>query len=184
LLLFKKYGIRLLDYRPKDDWEWLAIGQHHGLPTRLLDWSSNPLVAAYFAAEGSPDTDCAVYAMRAPMVVDTARDRNPLARGTGVDVVTPDHVSNRIAAQAGMFTIHWQPEKPILRNGIDKFLLPRSERPAILLSLFGLGIHRGTLFPDLDGQSRFIEWLKFTGPESSRSPRNKKPRGLTPTSRI
>jgi len=119
LLLFKKYGVPFLNYRPKDDWEWLVIGQHHGLPTRLLDWTSNPLVAAYFAAEGSPETDCAIYAMRAPMVVDTDRDKNPLARGTGVDVVTPDHVSNRIAAQAGMFTIHWQPEKPVQSGSID-----------------------------------------------------------------
>jgi len=161
LLLFKKYAGSCLDYGPKNDWEWLALAQHHGLPTRLLDWTSNPLAAAYFAVEGSCDSDCAVYGMRIPYVIDVFRMKNPLANGRGVGVFNPDHISGRIAAQAGVFTVHWQPQQAVHRSTIDKFVIPRSERSAIRRSLFGFGIHRGTLFPDLDGQSQFIEWLKF-----------------------
>ena len=159
LRLFKERALPYLDFVPESDWEWLAIAQHHGLPTRLLDWTRNPLVAAYFAVEQEHPKDSVVYAYHTTDYIDIAMHRDPF-KYQNVGRFIPRHVTRRITAQAGIFTIHPRPTKPIASSAVDRFVIARGFRKDLKKILYRYGIDSASLFPDLEGLAKQITWMK------------------------
>ena len=139
------------------DTEWLQVGQHYGLPTRLLDWSFNPLVAAYFAVEGdSEGTDAAIYKYTNVPSVNTYMP--DIFKIKEVAFLMPYSRTSRIAAQSGVFTVHNEPCNSYDDGAIKKLLIPNELRDQIKKKLSHFGINHSTLFPDLGGIAAHLTW--------------------------
>ena len=158
LQLFKESAVPFLTVHPRDDWEWLSLAQHHGLPTRLLDWTTNPLVAAYFAVEKMHDEDSALYLYTGTDTVPVENRPEPLEILT-VLRYRPPHLSPRIIAQSGLFTVHPDPSIEFESDRLKKFIIPRDHRGQLKRSLYKFGQGRKTLFPGLDGIAEDLLWL-------------------------
>jgi hypothetical protein len=150
---------------PTQQWEFLALGQHHGLPTRLLDWTENPLVAAFFASDGAYDREGVIYAMKNPFVAK-GFGANPFEI-TQVLRYRPRHISARTRAQQGLFSVHPHPATP-LRVGkeggihVQEIRIATNYKEDLAWDLARFGVRRAMLFPDIDGLAAHIRWMYET----------------------
>jgi len=153
---FKKGARPHVAVPPASLWEWLAVAQHHGLATRLLDWTANPLAALFFAVE-VPDvaTDSAVwcYYHRGYSWMWKPNRKDPF-KIKDVTSFWPPHVSPRITVQAGCFTAHPDPAHSTSGRwpgALLRITIPGAARRRLRLDLSKIGVTRASLFPDLDG---------------------------------
>ena len=162
---FKSRALGYLNIQPRNEWEWLFLAQHHGLPTRLLDWSSSPLVALHFALREESSTDFALYALNFSYSVishdiPTFLGADPLAV-TEPAQVSPSYISERVERQRSVFTIQADPWTPLRdRNEIRKYVFPGSARRDMLRRLQYLGITNCSLTPGLDSLTKDIAFSR------------------------
>ncbi|HOI25723.1 MAG TPA: FRG domain-containing protein [Caldisericia bacterium] len=167
---FKVYSLSYLKVRLDNDWDWLAMAQHYGLSTRLLDWSANPLIALWFAVKLPPceDKDGVVWCFK-PADEDFVIDYNNSPFSIkATKVFQPKHFSDRIRSQSAFFTAHkWDSKKNKFYkfetmkkylNKLTKIVIPRSQFSNFRYNLDQFGINQSVVFPDLDGLCAHIQW--------------------------
>jgi len=186
LRIFKRKAVHFLDHVPDkdDDLQWLALMQDHGAPTRLIDFTWSPYVAAFFALHNATQ-EGAVWACNPVEILKIKRKQklDPEVPGNfrkhflagNVPVVwmgEPYAMNRRLIAQSGTFVVPGvldQPIEDILKNypspkkTLIKFLLPIDKvRHKGMRELYRMNITQASLFPDLDGLARSLAYeLEF-----------------------
>jgi hypothetical protein len=170
---FQQRSLYLIEHHPGNSWDWLALAQHHGMATRLLDWTENPLIALWFSIfqkiEDLTTEYSVVWAFDVPKedIIHSTEDQDPF-KGRNIKVFKPNHITKRITAQFGWFTIHKAEssgrfipfeQNPHYSKRLFKIQVHSKCFKECKSRLHNFGINSASMYPDIDGLAKHVEWL-------------------------
>jgi FRG domain len=155
-------------HRATEGLDDMAVAQHYGLATNLLDWTTNPLVALFFACEEALDKDGKslngeIFVLNNPKQLEEEYlVGNKWTDIEGLRLYNPPLVDPRITRQKGLFTIQAKDTRPVKdlvsSNDLVSHLVLAELKRRLLEILYRMGIDRSTLFPTLDGLCDKLNW--------------------------
>jgi hypothetical protein len=151
-------------------WELMSIAQHNGMPTRLLDWTANPLAGLWFAVATDPPKKKdrgVVWMLDRPNEKTFNQDESVFALKKTC-FFQPPHLDRRIAAQSAWFSVYRHNRTEFLplerqmryADKVTRFVIQPNDFQPLRQQLRRLGINHAAFFPDLSGLGADIQ-LEF-----------------------
>jgi hypothetical protein len=139
--------------------EWMAVAQHFGVPTRLLDWTDSLLPAIWFAiANSGPDEDSRVWVTADVPRLDPLNKVDPFSL-TEPHIYRPPHITPRIAAQGSVLMICPKPDSEVTLEYEGEIIIAGRAKFELRKRLNACGVNKRSLFPDLAGLGEHLAWL-------------------------